>query len=208
MIEYLRGTLLEKDDHHLVLEVGGVGYGLSVPAPTSRAAGEIGGEARLWVRTYVREDTLRLFGFATRQERQVFDIILGFSGIGPSIGLALLSDLSIAEIVNAAAAGNAGPFRKVKGIGPKLADKLLLELKSHVGKLAAGLPPAAAGQAAAAPELATDAARDAVAALEALDVRPAQAARAIAIALENLGPGAGTAALVREGLKHRHASAG
>jgi hypothetical protein len=119
MIEYLRGTLLEKDDHHLVLEVGGVGYGLSVPAPTSRAAGEIGGEARLWVRTYVREDTLRLFGFATRQERQVFDIILGFSGIGPSIGLALLSDLSIAEIVNAAAAGNAGPVPQGQGHRPQ-----------------------------------------------------------------------------------------
>ena len=202
MIEFLRGILLEQADNHLVLEVGGVGYGLSVPAPTVRAAGEVGGETQLWVRTYVREDTLRLFGFATRQERQVFDIITGFSGIGPAIGLAMLSDLSITEIVTAAAAGNSAPFRKVKGIGPKMADKLLLELKSHVAKLAAGLP--ADAQAPAPPQVGGDAARDAVAALEALEVRPAQAARAIAIALENLGPDASTAALVREGLKHRH----
>src|SRR5688572_3802349 len=105
MIEFLRGTLLEKNPEHVVLEAGGVGYGLTVPAPTSAQAGEPGESLSLWVRTYVREDTLRLFGFATRHEREVFDVMLGLSGIGPSLAITILSSLSIAEIVQAAASG-------------------------------------------------------------------------------------------------------
>jgi Holliday junction DNA helicase RuvA len=200
MIEFLRGILLERSDGHVVVDVGGVGYGLSVPVGTSARLGEAGAEVALWVRTYVREDTLRLYGFATRHEREVFDVFLTLSGIGPAVGLAVLSQMSIGEIVGATVAGDAARFRKVKGIGPKLADKLILELKGRAERLAAGMSPQEMRESAALESpLPTDAARDAVAALEALDVRPA-AAR---LALEALGPDASTETLVREGLKHR-----
>jgi Holliday junction DNA helicase RuvA len=187
-----------------VVEVGGVGYGLSVPATTAGALGQPGSQAALWVRTYVREDTLRLFGFATRHEREVFDIFLGLSGVGPGTGLAILSALSVREILQATMAGDAARFKAVKGIGQKMAEKLILELKGKTGRLAAGLTPEQAREAAAGePALATDAARDAVAGLEGLDVRPAQARRAVALALEALGAEASAEALVREGLKYR-----
>jgi len=204
MIEYLRGVLLERTDGHLVVEVGGVGYGLSVPATTAGALGQPGSQAALWVRTYVREDTLRLFGFATRHEREVFDIFLGLSGVGPGTGLAILSALSVREILQATMAGDAARFKAVKGIGQKMAEKLILELKGKTGRLAAGLTPEQAREAAAGePALATDAARDAVAGLEGLDVRPAQARRAVVLAVEALGVEASVEALVREGLKYR-----
>lgn len=208
MIEYLRGVLLEKAEGHLVVDVGGVGYGLSVPEPTARAAGEPGGEVALWVRTYVREDALRLFGFATRQEREVFDVFLGLSGIGPGTGLSILSSLSVAEIVQATVSGNISRFKAVKGVGPKTAEKLILELKGKVKRLAGGLTAEERQESTAAEgALATAAAQDAVAALEALEVRPVQARRAIALALEALGPAATTEALVREGLKYRRQGA-
>lgn len=204
MIEYLRGILLEKSDGHLVVDVGGVGYGLSVSETTAKAAGEPGGEAALWVRTYVREDTLRLFGFATRHEREVFDVFLTISGIGPGAGLSILSALTVADIVQATLSGDISKFKAVKGVGPKTAEKLILELKSKVKRLAAGLTPEERTDAAMAEAaLPTEAARDAVAALEALDVRPAQARKAIALALEALGADAPVQALVREGLKYR-----
>lgn len=204
MIEYLRGILLEKAEGHLVVDVGGVGYGLSVSATTAQAVGDPGGEAALWVRTYVREDTLRLFGFATRHEREVFDVFLTISGIGPGAGLSILSALTVADIVQATLSGDITKFKAVKGVGPKTAEKLILELKSKVKRLAAGLTPEERTDAAmTGAALPTEAARDAVAALEALDVRPAQAAKAIATALETLGPDASVQALVREGLKYR-----
>ncbi len=206
MIEYLRGVLLERQDDHLVIEVDGVGYGVSVPTPTANQAGEPGAETALWVRTYVREDALRLYGFATRHERDVFDIFLGLSGVGPGLGLAILSDLSISEIVQATLADDSERFREVKGIGPKMAQKLIIELRGRVKRLAASLPEPVRPTDPLDTSLRNEAARDAVAALEALDVRPAQARRAIALALHTLGNGADAEALVREGLKHRHAS--
>ena len=206
MIEHLTGTLLEKEaDGHLIVDVQGVGYGLSVPASTMEKVGEPGGGVKLWVRTYVREDILRLFGFATRHEREVFDVFLGMSGVGPAIGLAVLSQLTIAEIVQSVAAGDARALRKVKGIGPKMADKLLLDLKGKIDRLAASLPAQERVQVASLEPLpASEAARDAIAALEALDVKAVQARKAVSLALEILGEDAPTEALVREGLKHRH----
>ncbi|MCL5269303.1 MAG: Holliday junction branch migration protein RuvA [bacterium] len=204
MIEYLRGILLEKGDNHLVLDVGGVGYGLTVPATTLRGVGEPGAETALWVLTYVREDVLRLFGFLTRHEREVFEVFIGISGVGPAIGLALLSSLTVGEIIQATMTGDVRHLKSVKGIGQKMAEKLLLELKGRVTRLAEGLAPEELQQAVAAETpLPTEAARDAVAALEALEVRPAQARRAVGLALDALGVGASVEALVREGLKYR-----
>lgn len=203
MIEYLRGILLERADGHLVVDVGGIGYGLSVPETTARTVGETGGEVALWVRTYVREDTLRLFGFATHHEREVFDIFMGLSGIGPVIGLAILSRLTVPELIQATLAGDVARFKTVKGVGQKMAEKLILELKSKTARLAAGLTPEERQEASAEMVPLTEAAQDAVAALETLDVRPVQARRAIGLALEALGPDATVEALVREGLKYR-----
>ena len=129
MIEYLRGILLEHSDGQVVLDVGGVGYGLAVSARTAAVLGEPGAEAALWVRTWVREEALRLFGFATRHEREVFDVFMGLSGVGPAMGLAILSALSVGEIIQATMAGDASRFHAIKGIGPKKLAKMTPYLK-------------------------------------------------------------------------------
>ena len=209
MIDYLRGILLERQGNHIVHEEHGVGYGLVVPASTAERCGPLGGPLALWVRTWVREDILRLYGFLTRYERDVFDLFVEISGVGPGIGLAILSAMSIPEIVQAAITGDAMRFKRIKGVGQKMADKLILELKGRTDRLAAGLPPEALIVAAGSsiiPEPRGEAARDAVAVLEALEVRPQQARRAVALALESLGSDATTEDLVREGLKHRRAA--
>lgn len=207
MIEYLNGRLLERRLGHVVIDVGGVGYALAMPPGAAARLGELGAEATVWVRTQVREDAIRLFGFATPQQREAFDVFLTMAGVGPAIGLAILSEMTLADIVQAALTGDAARFRAIKGIGPKLAEKLVFELKGKAELLAAGLPPEARAEAVAGEpalaEIRGPAARDAVAALETLDVKPAQAHRAIALALEELGEDATVEQLVREGLKHR-----
>lgn len=208
MIEYLEGAVLAQEDDYVIINVGGVGYGVAVPPATAFALSEVGSEARLWTYTYVREDQLKLFGFATRHERNVFEVFIGLQGVGPQIGLAILSTLSIGEIIQAAAGGDASPFKRVKGIGPKLAEKLIIELKGRINRLSAGLPQemltASSGDNVTDNNL-DESTRDAIAALEALGVSGNQARRAIDKALDVLGQTDDVEALVREGLKHRRA---
>ncbi|MCE5230687.1 Holliday junction branch migration protein RuvA [bacterium] len=206
MIEFLHGQLLARNGNHLVVGVGGVGYGVTVTAQTAENAAN-NGEVRLWVRTYVREDALRLFGFAQIYERAAFDEIMEVPGVGPALALTLLSSLSVGEIIQAAMLGDVARFKKIKGIGQKMAEKLVLELKGRAEKLAAELPAEARTETVNEPGPTGEAARDAVAALEALDVKPAQARRAIMLAIEAIGNDATVEQLVREGLKYRRQGA-
>lgn len=206
MIEYLHGKLLTRHGNHLIVDVGGVGYGVTVTAPTAESI-EGGGEVRLWVRTWVREDALKLYGFGHHYERAAFDEIMEVPGVGPALALTILSSMSIGEIIQAALLGDAARFRKIKGIGQKMAEKLILELKGRVERLAAELPADARGEVTTEPGPTGAAARDAVAALEALEVRPQQARRAITLAIEALGAEASVEDLVREGLKYRRQGA-
>lgn len=209
MIEFLRGTILHRDDEHVVLEASGVGYGLDLPAPTAMRLGGIGDDAELWVYTHVGEDVLRLYGFQTRHEREVFEIFLGISGVGPRLALAILSTFSAPELVQIVLRGDAAALKAVPGVGLKKAEKLLLELKGRIDRLGAGLGGATGlskrGAEVMAVPLPEGPAAEAVAALEALEVNPAVARRAVARAAEKLGADADVEGLVREGLRLRHA---
>lgn len=206
MIEFLRGTILHRDDDHVVLEAGGVGYGLDLPATAALQLGGVGEEAELWVYTHVAEDMLRLFGFQSRNEREVFEIFLGISGVGPRLALAILSTFSAPELVQIVLRGDAAALKAVPGVGLKKAEKLLLELKGRIDRLggthAGAAKRGAAVMAVPQPE---GAEAEAVAALEALEVNPAVARRAVARAAEKLGAGSSVEDLVREGLRVRHA---
>lgn len=212
MIEHLTGTIIHKQEDRVVLDVGGVGYGVAGPERTIRSLGAEGSEASLWIKTYVAEGELSLYGFALRAEREVFEVFLGISGVGPRLALAILSIFDIGQILEIVASADAQRLRKVPGIGLKKAEKLMLELKGRLARLAAGIGPerlaalgsSAPGEALLA-ELGTEAARDAAQALEALGVTPATARRAIAKALQIAGESAPAEELVREGLRHRHA---
>jgi holliday junction DNA helicase RuvA len=210
MIEFLRGVIAHFEEDHVVVETGGVGYGLDVPLTTARRLGQRGDEVELWVYTHVSEDALKLFGFLDRNEREVFEVFLGISGVGPRLALAILSTFSGPDLIQIVLSGNAAALKAVPGVGLKKAEKLLLELKGRVDRLGGALPSRSGGEPAgggigafALPQGPT---AEAVAALEALEVNPAVARRAVARALEKLGTEAPVEDLVREGLRHRHSA--
>lgn len=133
MIGSLRGTLLERvlrSDHQteVLVEAGGVGYRVFVPAGAAARVGEVGGPSFLWVHTHVREDALVLYGFPSREERDCFELLLGARGVGPAVAVAVLSVLTPATLRRAVLGGEGDALTLVPGIGNKTAARLVLEL--------------------------------------------------------------------------------
>lgn len=136
MIDSLSGTIQHKEPGLLVVACGGVGYACRVSLQTAAAAGVVGEEAMLMTHLAVREDEIALYGFASRSERTCFLQLIGVSGVGPKAALSILSDLTPDRFALAIAAGDHKAFTKTKGIGPKLAQRIVLELKDKVVKTA------------------------------------------------------------------------
>lgn len=136
MIGSLRGVLLDRSaTGEALVEVGGVGYRVVVPAPSLAALGEPGSAVFLHVHTHVREDAIVLYGFASRDERQCFESLLGAHGVGPALALAILSALTPSHLRRAVATDDADALCAVPGVGKKTAARLLLELKARLGDL-------------------------------------------------------------------------
>jgi Holliday junction DNA helicase RuvA len=144
VIGSLRGVVLDRlPKGELLVEVGGVGYRVTVPAGTLGARGTRGGAVFLHVHTHVREDAIVLFGFGTREERDCFEALIGAHGVGPAVALAILSTHSPSELARAVATDDVDALVMVPGIGRKTAVRLLVELKARfeVGDPAAGPGP-------------------------------------------------------------------
>jgi Holliday junction DNA helicase RuvA len=132
MIAWLRGRLVEKQPNRLVLDVHGVGYDVAVPLSTFYALGEPGAETVLHIHTHVREDALALFGFATARELDLFARLIGISGVGPKLGLAVLSGIDPPELVRAIQQGDIKRLTAIPGVGRKTAERIALELKDRL----------------------------------------------------------------------------
>jgi holliday junction DNA helicase RuvA len=132
MIARLNGRLVEKHATRLVVDVGGVGYDVQVPLSTFYHLPEPGAEVTLRIHTHVREDALSLFGFATALELRLFERLIGISGIGPKLALAVLSGIEPAELVRAVQAGDVGRLTLIPGVGKKTAERIGLELKDRL----------------------------------------------------------------------------
>lgn len=148
MIGFLRGIVLEKAPERLLVDVHGVGYELRVPLSTFYQVGEAGAEVALRVHTHVREEALQLFGFLTALEQQVFEHLIGISGIGPKLAIAVLSGIEPADLVGAVQRGDVSRLTRVPGVGKKTAERIVLELKDRLDRIAM---PAASQPAADAP---------------------------------------------------------
>jgi Holliday junction DNA helicase RuvA len=134
MIALLRGRLAEKAPNRIIVDIGGVGYDVAVPLSTYYTLGEPGSDVALRVHTHVREDTLALYGFSTPLELQIFERLIGISGIGPKLALAVLSGIDVADLVRAVQAGDVGRLTAIPGIGKKTAERIGLELKDKLPK--------------------------------------------------------------------------
>jgi Holliday junction DNA helicase RuvA len=194
MIAHLKGRLDSTSVDHAVIDVAGVGYLVGASARTLAALGPVGEAAMLHTEMLVAEDSIRLVGFARAEERDWFRLLTGVQGVGSRVALAILSALDIAELNRAIAGQDKAMVARANGVGPKLAERIVRELKDKVGTVALG--PAAAAQA-----LPVGAGADAVSALLHLGFRPAEASAAVNAAEEELGIAATLDSLVRLALR-------
>jgi Holliday junction DNA helicase RuvA len=132
MIARLRGTLHEKTPERIIVDVQGVGYDLRVPLSTYGSLPAVGEEVKLLVHTHVREDAISLFGFQTRGERYLFEKMIGVSGVGPRLAIALLSGVPPAELVESIRQGNVAALCRVPGVGRKTAERLVVDLRDKM----------------------------------------------------------------------------
>ena len=180
MIAALRGTLIQKIPGSAVVEAGGVGYETLISLATYEALPELGQEARLLVQTIVREDTITLYGFAEAEEKQLFLLLIGVSGIGPKLALAVLGGLGAAGLRAAVMNRDLARLTAAPGVGKKTAERICMELAEKVGDLGvAGIGVAAAGQGRAAAPAAPSPQADAASALVNLGYSEQQAWQAL-----------------------------
>ena len=132
MIGLLRGRLLEKRPNQVILDVGGVGYLVAIPLSTFAAMGELHAEVTLLIHTHVREDALSLYGFLSQREKHFFELLLGASGVGPSLALKILSGMNVDELVPAIRTGDLAKLTKIPGVGRKTAERMVVELKDKL----------------------------------------------------------------------------
>jgi holliday junction DNA helicase RuvA len=132
MIGLLRGRLLEKRPNQVIVDVTGVGYLVAIPLSTFAAIGELHGEVTLLIHTHVREDALSLYGFLSQREKHLFELLLGASGVGPSLALKILSGMNVEELVPAIRSGDLGRLTKIPGVGRKTAERMVLELRDKL----------------------------------------------------------------------------
>jgi Holliday junction DNA helicase RuvA len=200
MIGKLKGLIDSVDEEALILDVNGVGYLVSASARTLRALPAVGEPAELLIETYVREDAIRLYGFLTAAERDWFRLLQSVQGVGAKVALGILGALSADTLSTAVARQDKAMMARAPGVGPKLAARLVLELKDKAPAMSVADFGRAESSRDHAPKLAK-AAEDAVLALVGLGYGQPQAAAAVARISAQLGPATETAALIRAGLK-------
>ncbi len=199
MIGKLRGIVDSREDDELILDVNGVGYLISASARTLRALPARGEPAELLIETHVREDAIRLYGFLTAAERDWFRLLQNVQGVGAKVALGILGALTADALSTAIAQQDKAMMARAPGVGPKLAARLVLELKDKAPAAGAAAFDAPAGGERV-PGLPKPA-QDAILALVGLGYAQAQAAAAITRASGELGAEAQTASLIRAGLK-------
>ena len=186
MISYLLGKLGEKGPTHMVVEVGGIGLTVRIPLSSYDPDLKIGTMVKILTHLHVREDALMLYGFSTQAERSLFQILITVSGIGPPMALNILSGVQVERFERLIASEDAKGLTSIKGIGPKLARRLMVELKDKVSQPLLETP---------------DQLEEAMAALVGLGASPLQACRAVQDVIQADVDGAGVEEVIRRALK-------
>ncbi len=135
MIDFIRGTLVVKTPSSIVVEAGGVGYGISIPLSTAEKLPNLNTEVKMLTHYHVREDAHKLYGFYTENEREVFRALISISMVGPKVALGILSGVSVPDLVRSVALQDDTRLRSISGVGPKTAQRLIMELKGKLNGL-------------------------------------------------------------------------
>ncbi|MBO7413162.1 MAG: Holliday junction branch migration protein RuvA [Fibrobacter sp.] len=201
MIERIRGILVEKSPTFVVVDVQGVGYGVNISAYTAGKLPEEGAEVMLYTNLVVREDSMTLFGFADKTEKETFLMLLEVNGIGPKLAQRILSGVSPADLLNMVASDNKSALGKIKGLGKKTCEQMVLSLKDKAGTMLQALGNIE-GSGVTDMGALTGAKLEAVLALHTLGVKDPAAEKAVVKAVEVLGDTADAATLIPEALKY------
>jgi holliday junction DNA helicase RuvA len=177
MIDYVRGILTEKEPAVVTIEAHGVGYGIIIPLSTFERLPASGAEVKLYTHYQVREDTQKLYGFLTKTERELFRQLIGVSSIGPKTAIGILSKISVDELAKCIALGDPTRLTKIPGIGAKIAQRLIMELRGKITATRSG--PSAAVAAPGAAVISSDTDAEAFEALLSLGYNDKQVAKAI-----------------------------
>ncbi len=200
MIGKLKGLIDSYGEDWVIVDVGGVGYHVQCSGKTLAALPSPGEAATVAIETYVREDQIRLFGFASENERDWFRLLLSVQGVGTKVALAILSTLGPAELASAIALQDKAQVARAPGVGPKVAQRIVTELKDKAPAMS-GADPALAGLQTALDATVATPAVDAVSALVNLGYGQTQAGAAVSAAIRQSGEDAGTEDLIRVALK-------
>lgn len=201
MIGKLKGLVDEFGEDHVVVDVGGVGYQVFCSTRTLTQLPARGDAATVWIETVVREDLIRLYGFPSPTEREWFRLLMTVQGVGAKLALAIQSTLKAADLASAIALQDRAQISRAPGVGPKLAQRIVSELKDKAPGLGDVDPIVARLSGDAVERRTPGAVADAMSALVNLGYAQAQASAAIATALRAAGEGAATETLIRLGLK-------
>lgn len=198
MIAFISGKLIYKTTESVVIDVGGVGYEVFIPLSTFYTLPELGEPASLKVYTHVREDAIQLYGFLTQDERDVFQLLISVSGVGPKLARNILSGIAVGDLVAAIGSADNKKLSSIPGIGGKSAERLILELRDKIKAIALKGVPEHKVTAGDSDPLSNDVAS----ALENLGYKPVQAEEAVKKAKAALPDGASFEAFLKEALKH------
>ena len=196
MISFLEGRLAARSPTHFIIDVGGVGFHVHIPLSSYDASREIGATLKVLTHLHVREDAMALYGFATEAERDLFKMLISVSGIGPPMAQNILSGVSIVDFCRLVAVEDAKGLTRIKGIGQKLAQRLVLELKERIGLISPeeGIAEAIEGAA-------LDLQEEATMALIGLGANPLQARKAVGQVIRADGDGLPVEQVIRRALK-------
>ncbi|MDR2591237.1 MAG: Holliday junction branch migration protein RuvA [Chitinispirillales bacterium] len=199
MIDYIRGKLTDKELTHVAIETAGVGYSVSIPLSTYEKLPEPGKDALIYIHYYVREDDVKLYGFASKDDREIFRHLITVNSVGPKVAMGIMSGISIENLVMYVNAGDTAGLKKVPGVGLKTAERIIIELK---GKLGAYSSSAAATSAARSKvPIAKGRKEEAYAAMLSLGYNDKQVAKAIDRVSLEIGEGAQIEEWIRTALK-------
>ena len=200
MIERVEGVIVERAPTHVVVGVGGIGFGLSISLNTFEQLPDLGSEVSLLTHTYVRDDRFQLFGFSDAGEREMFQLLIAVAGIGPNSAQTILSGMSVDELKTAILEERASDLTRIRGIGRKTADRVVVDLRDKIAPSWKQTPDSEGEPVQSTRNEKTE---EAVLALAALGIAPAAARKAVMKAIDKSGVDATLQDLIKQALNER-----